>query len=244
MDYPMLKIENLEIGYHHPICSPISLEASSGELICLIGRNGSGKSTLLNTLASIRKPLSGSIKINNQDIKSISNALLPTKVSFVPSKQEFLSNLKVIDLISLGRSPYTNIFDKKSPNDIAIITEAILEFQLKPLEEKHLYEISDGERQRAMICRSFVQETPIILLDEPTAFLDYYSRHKLLQNLKELAQSKNRCIIFSSHDLDIAFKYCSKVWLINDKSLRTIETEELKKTKELEDIMCFKFSDL
>ncbi len=236
-----LKISELNIGYKNPLTKKINLCALDNDFICITGRNGTGKSTLLNTISGVSMPLDGKITIKNQNI----NKLNPTKrsklISYVPSKQEFLSNLRLIDLVEMGRSPYTNIFDRKNKKDKLIIENALNEFSLSSLANKKLFELSDGERQRAMICRAFVQETPIILLDEPTAFLDYFSKHKLLQTLNNLSVKQNRCIIFSSHDLEVAFKFVDKIWLFNKDNVESHKLQDIKQTDLLEDVLSFKF---
>ncbi len=231
----LLNTKDLVIGHKKALCTPINIEAYQGESICLLGRNGAGKSTFLNTLANIQKPLSGEIFLESKQISKINNKLLPSILSFVPSKQEYYSNLKVIDIVGMGRSPYTNIFDKKTKKDLDIIQKCIFDFKLEHIQEKHLYEVSDGERQKAMICRAFAQETPIILLDEPTAFLDYFARHKLLEDLQKLSTSKNRCIIFSCHDLDIALKYSNKAWLIDNNQLLSYSLKNTTDSKVLKE---------
>lgn len=238
----LLQIKNLHIGFKQALTNGIELEASENDFICIVGRNGTGKSTLLNTIAGVIKPLHGKCYIDEHEINKIKTFDKAKIVSYVPSKQEYLSNLKVIELVSLGRSPYTNIFDKKSDQDNKIITKYLNELEIQHLAEKHLYSISDGERQRAMICRAFVQETPIILLDEPTSFLDYYSKNKLLQKLSELSSKNNKCIIFSSHDLEISFKYVTKIWLFNENNVFEYNLNELMQNKLLENLMSFKIS--
>ncbi|MBN2779030.1 MAG: ABC transporter ATP-binding protein [Bacteroidales bacterium] len=238
----LLQIQDLNIGYKKALTNKIDLEAGENDFICIIGRNGTGKSTLLNTIAGVIKPISGKCYIAGNEISQIKNIQISQIVSYVPSKQEYLSNLKVIELVSLGRSPYTNIFDKKTEKDNKIISNYLDELEITHLAEKNLYSISDGERQRAMICRAFVQETPIILLDEPTSFLDYYSKNKLLQKLSELATKNDKCIIFSSHDLEIAFKHVTKIWLFNENMVDEYNLNELKQSKLLENLMSFKIS--
>ena len=212
----MINIESLSIGYKkHTIINNINLEANVGNLICIIGSNGTGKTTFLNTIAGIIPALSGKIFYNNQDFTNISLIEKSKLISYVSSRQEYLSNFNVFDLVSLGRSPYTNIFDKKSNSDKEIIDNAIVEFHLEDIKHKLLYKISDGERQRAMICRAIVQETPVILLDEPTSFLDYHAKRELLINLSQLAHQKNKCIIFSCHDIELALKFSDIIWLFN-----------------------------
>lgn len=222
----LLHTDNLEFGYKKPLTGPVSLNASAGDIICIIGRNGCGKSTLLNTLTGIKPLLSGRITLKNKDISKISLRERCRLISFVPSKPEFLSNLTVYELAAMGRSPYTNIFDNKTTDDIRIIESVIRDFNLTDFKERTLWSLSDGERQRAMICRAVIQETPVIILDEPTAFLDYYVRQKLLADLKELSDKKNKCIIFSSHDIEIAVKYATKIWFFNLDEIEEYTVED------------------
>ena len=239
----LLHIKNLKIGYKKALTEAININANSGDFICIIGKNGKGKSTLLNTIAGVLPSISGSIFYNQKDIKDINLSERSTLISYVPSKQEYLSNLKVIDLVYMGRAPYTNIFDRKTAKDNAIVEKAIESFEIKELKHKSLYAISDGERQRAMICRAFVQQTPIILLDEPTAFLDYYAKHKLLSELHKLASENNKCVIFSSHDLDIAFKFANIIWLVHNNTIKVYTKKELQASGILKKIMNFSFPD-
>lgn len=237
----ILHIKDLNIGYKRPVIESINLEAGSGSLICIIGRNGVGKSTFLNTLSGIINPLAGSIFYNDKNFTKLSLRERSTLMSYVPSRLEYLSNLSVYDLVSLGRSPYTNIFDKKNPDDIQIISEALKDFDLEGLKDRALYEISDGERQRAMICRAIIQETPVILLDEPTAFLDYYTKQKLLFDLSKLVEEKKKCIIFSSHDIELSLKYANIIWLFNEKGVRSFSIQSLKESNLLKELMNFDF---
>ncbi len=243
MSKQLLHIENLSFGHKFALTEPFSISVDRGEFICIIGRNGEGKSTLLNTISGLLAPISGKISYNNKPLKSIKLRERSSIFSYVPSKQEYLSNLKVIELVEMGRSPYTNIFDKKSEKDKNIITKAIINFDLEKLRDKPLFSISDGERQRAMICRAFVQETSAIFLDEPTAFLDYYAKSKLITELHTLAVDNDKCIIFSSHDLDIALKFADKIWLIHENKVKQYAKQELSSSKILKEIMNFEFNE-
>ena len=139
---------------------------------------------------------------------------------------EAVLNMRIRDLIAVGRSPYTNIFDRRTKADNAIIEDFIQKFGLSSIADSMIAEVSDGERQKAMICRAMVQQTPVILLDEPTAFLDFFAKRKLLSDLKKIASEENRCIIFSCHDLEIAAKYCSHIWLLDDRKLESVTVDE------------------
>ena len=223
----MLNIDGLVFGHKRPLVAhAVDLSASAGDFICLVGRNGTGKTTMLNTLIGVKKPLGGQISICGVPLGKISAREKSRFISFVPSKVEAVLNMRIRDLIAVGRSPYTNIFDRRTKADNAIIEDFIQKFGLSDIADSMIAEISDGERQKAMICRAMVQQTPVILLDEPTAFLDYFAKRRLLSDLKSIATAENRCIIFSCHDLDVAVKYCSHIWLLDDRKLESVTVDE------------------
>lgn len=214
----VINISNLVIGYKNPLVDlPINLSAVAGDIVCIIGRNGTGKSTFLNTLVGINRKLSGEIFVYNQNVDNVSAREKSRLISYVPSKVESIPNMRVVDLVAMGRTPYTNIFDKHSAGDEQIINEAIDKFSLRDFADRQLSELSDGERQKVMICRAIVQQTPIILLDEPTAFLDYFAKQKLMEQLHQIAKNDNKCIVFSSHDIAVSVPYCDKVWLFENR---------------------------
>ena len=235
----LLHTKALEFGYNKILTKPVSLEANAGEIICIIGRNGVGKSALLNTLSGILPVLSGTIYFNNTELRNIKSAERPKIVSFVPSKPEFLLNLTVYELAAMGRYPYTNIFDIKQQTDDKIIKEVLEEYGLYEFKERPLWSLSDGEKQRVMICRAVIQQTPLIIFDEPTAFLDYYIRQKLLNDLKYLSIEKGKCIIFSSHDIEISLRFCTKIWYFNNNTIETYSTEEFINKNIISDLACF-----
>jgi iron complex transport system ATP-binding protein len=222
----LLHTENLQFGYKKPLTEPSDLSTEQGDIVCIIGRNGCGKSTLLNTITGIKPVISGKIFLNKIDLNKISLSERSKLISFVPSKPEYLSNLTVVELASMGRSPYTNVFDTKSEYDNKIIDTCLSDFNLTELKNRPLWSLSDGERQRATICRAVIQETPVIVLDEPTAFLDYYVRQKLLSDLKSLAENKKICIIFSSHDIEIAARFATKIWYFNNEKIEIYNATE------------------
>lgn len=225
----LIKTENLTFGYKKALCLPANLHAKAGDLICVIGRNGVGKSSLLSCLCGILPTMSGDIYIADNNLKQIHLSKRSELISFVPSKTEFTANLTVNELAEMGRSPYTNLFNTKSSKDILIVETALEFFNLTNLKHRALWSLSDGEKQKAMICRAFIQQTPIIILDEPTAFLDYNIRQKLLTDLKKLTVENQKCIIFSSHDIDIALKFANKVWFFNDLCIEEYMTEDFIK---------------
>jgi len=219
-----LKTENIAIGYLNSkkikcVLENINLQANCNELIALIGGNGSGKSTFLRSLAQIQKLLSGNIFIDNQNIKHLSLKHKAKTISYVNTEIINVTNLKVKDLVTLGRFPHTNWIGKIDSKDKHQIWDSLEMVGMLDFSEKFVNELSDGERQRVMIARSLAQDTDIILLDEPTAFLDLSNKYQLIKLLHNLCKEKNKLIIFSSHDLNIILKLVDKIWLIDNKQI-------------------------
>ncbi len=240
---PVINIKNLEIGYNTKLCNPINLQAYESEIICITGKNGTGKSTLLKTLAGIIKPLSGEIFYNNYLHTALSLKQKARLISFVPSRLAYFSNIKVFDLIAMGRTPYTNVFDKFDFKDHEIINNAIDLFGLENFRKKPLSEISDGERQKAMICRAFVQNTPVIMLDEPTAFLDYPSKVELLERLQKLSIENKKTILFSSHDLELSLSKASEIWIFNDNKISPYSMHDSGHKQVLKEVFAYEQSE-
>ena len=229
MSDKVLEINNLYIGYKRALSlQPISLSAYSQDLICLIGRNGTGKTTLLNTLSGVIKPMGGDFNICGQAISKISPRKKSLYVSFVPSRIDAVANMTLRDLIAVGRTPYTNVFDSQQPEDKQLIEQVIAKFSLAAQADRPLSQVSDGERQKAMIARSIVQQTPLILLDEPTAFLDFFAKQQLLHDLKQIAQTENRCVLFSCHDVEMAVSVSDKIWLIDQGKVQEVSKNQFE----------------
>jgi iron complex transport system ATP-binding protein len=211
----MIDINQLEIGHrnkrqHNSVFKNINLKLNAGDLIGLMGDNGVGKSTLLKTLAGNLVPLSGSIKINNKDITQYTAQQLAQLLSIVVTEKIGGFNLTVWDVVATGRTPYINVFGKLTQHDEAIVTTALEQLNLMPLKDKLIDELSDGQRQKVMIAKSLAQQTPIIVLDEPTAFLDHTSKHHLFSTLKKLCSEQGKLIIVSSHDLELMKAYINR----------------------------------
>jgi iron complex transport system ATP-binding protein len=228
----IISISDLSIGYitsgkQQVLLSSLSVQAGKGELVALIGRNGAGKSTLLRTLTKQLPPLSGKINIIDKNLEDYSMSRYARFVSFVSTEVVRVNNLRVIDLVALGRFPHTNWLGKLQPEDHRIVSDAIASVGLSHLAYKNSNQISDGERQRVMIARAIAQDTPIIILDEPTAFLDITNRYEIVDLLLNLSRQKEKTIVFSSHDLSIAMQEADKIWLMDDKNILQGAPEDL-----------------
>jgi iron complex transport system ATP-binding protein len=207
----ILSTSNLSIGYkakrsETTIAKNLNLSLKQGTLIALIGANGVGKSTLLRTITGIQKPLSGTVSLNEKDIHTVDSLTLSQNLSVVLTEKLPPSNLTVWELIALGRQPYTNWVGKLTDTDVAKINEAIELTQIDHLVSKRHYEISDGQLQIVLIARALAQDTPLIILDEPTTHLDLLHKVMLFKLLKKLTQETGKCILFSTHDIDMAIQ--------------------------------------
>lgn len=207
----ILKAQDLEVGYRSKngksiIAKDVDFFLSPGELIGLVGANGIGKSTLLRTLTGMQKPLSGSIFINDKPLTSFSAIQLATLLSVVLTEPPATKNLSVRELVSLGRQPYTNWIGSLSQTDKKAIDFALESTETTSLADRKCYELSDGQMQRVSIARALAQDTPIIVLDEPTTHLDLYHRAYVLKLLKNLATNTGKAILFSTHEIDLAIQ--------------------------------------
>ena len=250
MEYikPVLLTSDLEIGFilnNHKkeiVYSGINVSAAKGELVALIGQNGIGKSTLLRTLANLQKSLSGEIVIKGTEINELKRIEAARIISFVSTEPVRIANLKVFDLVALGRFPHTNWAGRLKQRDRQLVQQAIRLAGLEGFEQKSVSEISDGERQRAMIARTLAQETGIVILDEPTAFLDLPGKYEIIQILNDLATNTGKTIIFSTHDLNIAMHRADKIWLMLPNEIVSGAPEDLVLNDRFADI--FKDSEL
>jgi len=216
----ILRTENLQIGYDtkrqkNVIASAVSISLDAGKLIALIGANGIGKSTLLRTLTGMQKPLSGTVFLNGTPISKLSPSDLAQQLSIVLTDKLPESNLTVFELVALGRQPYTNWVGKLTSEDILKVNEALDLTQISFLSDKKHYEISDGQLQKVMVARALAQDTPLIILDEPTTHLDLLHKVSLLKLLKKLALETNKSILFSTHDLDLALQLSDEMIVMN-----------------------------
>ena len=228
----ILKIDCLRIGYNRgkdesPLLPPLTARARRGELIAVIGRNGIGKSTLLRTLAGLQPSLGGEISYGGKSIRDYSKKDLAGIVGYISTEIVRVSNMRVYDLVALGRYPYTNWFGKIDESDHNKITDAIEKTGMTELSGRFITELSDGERQKAMIARILAQDTGIMVMDEPTAFLDIGSKFEILHLMHVLSQKNGKTIIFSTHDFNAAMSQADKIWLITDNLLQEGAPEDL-----------------
>lgn len=195
----------------------LNLKLQKGKLIALIGGNGIGKSTLLRTVTGIQKPIEGSIFLNGRDIQLYNSNELAQNLSLVLTEKLPPSNLTVFELIALGRQPYTNWIGKLSEIDISKINEAISLTQIEHLSNKKHYEISDGQLQKVLVARALAQDTPLIILDEPTTHLDLLHKVSMFKLLKKLVIETNKCILFSTHDIDLAIQLADEMIVMSEE---------------------------
>lgn len=207
----ILTTSNLSIGYKSKkeivtIAEHLNLNLTAGKLISLIGANGIGKSTLLRTITGIQQPLSGTVFLNDKNINTYKPLDLAQNLSLVLTEKLPSSNLSVFELVALGRQPYTNWIGTLTPEDIIKVNEALELTQISHLAQKRHFEISDGQLQKVLIARALAQDTPLIILDEPTTHLDLLHKVSLFKLLKKLTQETQKCILFSTHDIDLAIQ--------------------------------------
>lgn len=220
----VLKTDNLSIGYSSKkpntiVASNINIELHQGELIGLVGANGIGKSTLLRTLTKVQQSLSGTIAITDKTLDQYNTTELAKVLSLVLTEPIASKNLTVIELVTLGRQPYTNWIGKLSETDKNIISNALSLTNIEDLKQKRCFELSDGQLQKVMIARALAQDTELIILDEPTTHLDMYHKAYVLKLLQRLAKDTNKTILFSSHEIDLAIQLCDKMIVMTDENV-------------------------
>ncbi|SFN37517.1 iron complex transport system ATP-binding protein [Paenimyroides ummariense] len=214
----VFKVEDLSIGYKDKtLFSNLNFEIKTGILTSLLGSNGIGKSTLLKTMSGLLDKTSGSISIDNNNIDTFSIADFAKMVSVVLTHENVNKDLTVYELVKLGRQPYTNWLDKLTEADENLINVTLQDCEISNLKDRKLSQLSDGQLQRTFITRAVVQDTPFIFLDEPSTHLDLYHKVKLFKLLKKLCIDKKKCILFSTHDLDLALQLSDDIMLLKDE---------------------------
>ena len=215
-----LELEGLSVGYMHdkqevPVLNALNMAVRKSETVALLGLNGSGKSTLLRTLVRLQDVLTGQVRLMGQELSVWTRRDLARLLSFVSTEIVTSNNLSVFDLVALGRFPYTNWSGRLTADDKQIVDQAIRSVEIHHLSEKKISELSDGEKQRAMIARALAQDTPLVVLDEPTAFLDLPHKYEIFRLLQNLSAEQGKSIVMAIHDIRIAMQEADKVWLVN-----------------------------
>lgn len=225
-----LEIQNITLGYKDassPLIRGVSLTATEGELIGLVGRNGSGKSTLLRAIAATQRPSSGDVLLSGESIYTLSPDELSRLISFVNTASVGIPHLRVHEVVALGRAPYTGWLGRLADEDQAIVERSLDQVGMTSFWNKEIERLSDGERGRVMIARALAQDTPIMLLDEPTAFLDMPNRYLIEMLLGELAHTTAKTVIFSTHDLSSAMRLCDRMWVLSPEGITQGSPTEL-----------------
>jgi len=222
----MLYTENLTIGYKNLIIQKdLNLNVSAGKLICLVGINGCGKSTLLRTLAGLQPAIEGKVFIDKKDISKLTDYERSTLFSLVLTDKIEVENLSVFELVALGRYPYTDWNGTLSENDNKAVENALNQVNLRHKKDSMLSAVSDGEKQRAVIAKALAQDTPLVLLDEPTSHLDLPNRIEIMMLLRRLSVNTKKSFILSTHELDLAVQMSDFLWLM-DKNETTAGVPE------------------
>jgi iron complex transport system ATP-binding protein len=228
-----IRIKDLEVGFKKSGQAKVvaffdDMLFGPGDFIALVGINGAGKSTLLRSLCGIQPLLSGEITINGRKIEDFSLDELSKSVSIVLTQKVGGFNLKVIDAVAAGQMPYTDAFHRMKKKNFDVVYNAMDRCGVSQYQHLPLDELSDGMFQKTMIARAIAQDTGTILLDEPSAFLDFASKHALFQMLGRLSSSEGRCVVISTHELDLALRYCNRILFVTEGKSRLMTIEEAK----------------
>lgn len=222
--------KRLTVGYRgHRVVEDISLSLPCGRLVCLLGPNGAGKSTLLRTLCGFQPPIAGTVTISGSDITTMSAAEVARLVSVVLTNRPLTPSLTAAEMVGMGRAPYTGFWGRLSDDDRRLVSEAMQTVGIAPLATRRMGQLSDGELQKVMIAKALAQHTPVIVLDEPTAFLDYPSKVAVMKTLARLAHDEGKTILMSTHDLELAAQLGDELMEIENKHIRKITADEVSR---------------
>jgi len=227
-----IHLDRLYIGYAQKkdsirtVAADINATAQAGMLTCLLGRNGAGKSTLLQTITGRLRPLAGEVTYDDISIAALSPRQRARMVSIVLTRQPNDVAITTQELVALGRHPYTNYFGTLSAQDRHYVADAMEKTHISHLARRPIAQLSDGERQRALIAKALAQQTPVIILDEPTAFLDYPGRIDTMTLLRDLAHGEGKTILLATHDWELALRHADTLWLIAEQGLTTDRPSE------------------
>ena len=233
-----IRLKNANLGYKKSgasisVLQNLNVDFFEGDFVGIVGANGVGKSTFLKSICGLLPLLAGDVLIEEQAISESTLSDLAKKIAIVLTEKIGGFNLRAFDVVAAGQMPHTDSFNRLKPNNIAIINEAIKTCGILNHQWKPVNELSDGLFQKTVIAKALAQQTPILLLDEPSAFLDYASKHELFLLLKNLSHEDKKCILVSSHDLDLIVKYCSKLLVFSENSVELIPVSEALNNKAL-----------
>ena len=233
------ELKGLSTGYHtkkgdRVVSRDITARLQAGELTCLLGPNGAGKSTLLRTLAAFQPPLDGELLLDGRPLNAFTPQERATRIGVVLTERPDIKGMRVREMVAMGRSPYTGFWGGLSAQDETAVDEAIQQVGIHDLERRMLHTLSDGERQKVMIAKALAQQTPIIFLDEPTAFLDFPSKVEMMLLLRRLAREMQKTVFLSTHDLELALQTADRLWLLRGGTKEEIrnKNEEIRRKKE------------
>ncbi|MBO5831901.1 MAG: ABC transporter ATP-binding protein [Alistipes sp.] len=231
----MIELKDITLAFgSRVLMRDASVRFEAGNMIALLGRNGTGKSTLLRAMAALGTAQGGEIRIDGKRLEDITPRDLARKVAFVNTERISVEALNVHDLVAIGRSPYTNWMGRLTEGDEEIVERSIATAGIEHLKHRNVETLSDGEAQRVMIARALAQQTDVILLDEPTSFLDLPNRYELCLLLQRLAHDESKCVIFSTHELDIALSLADSIALVDTPHLVHRTTQEMISSGDIE----------
>ena len=226
----MITLHNITLAYgDRTLVDNGSAEFAAGELTALVGRNGAGKSTLLRAITAIEPPKSGEVLLDGTNAAAMPPEAIARTISFVGTEKVRIANLRCEDIVAIGRAPYTNWIGRMQAADRRIVADALQAVGMVAFAARSIDTLSDGECQRIMIARALAQQTPTIVLDEPSAFLDIPTRFEICRLLQRLAHEEGKCILFSTHDLDAAMPVCDSVAVISDRTITKLPTAEIRR---------------
>lgn len=226
----MITLRNITLAYgDRTLVENGSAEFAAGELTALVGRNGAGKSTLLRAITAIEPPKSGEVLLDGTNAAAMPPETIARTISFVGTEKVRIANLRCEDIVAIGRAPYTNWIGRMQDVDRRIVADALQAVGMEAFAARSIDTLSDGECQRIMIARALAQQTPTIVLDEPSAFLDIPTRFEICRLLQRLAHDEGKCILFSTHDLDAAMPVCYSVAVISERTITKLPTAEIRR---------------